>query len=137
MGVDITDGILLGVIKHSSEIPEDVDLDSIYDFMENIVKLNNLKNLNDDINGIAFNNDPYSSEDGFYYIGIFWRWGDRRALEIDELWTPLFIVRKDSDERLTEDKNRHLQQQIFENLNTHFPNLKLSDIKFYDARYWS
>ncbi len=149
MSVSVSDGILLGavvptsrVIKSSNKYVTHVEMLNILsggekpaqNFTEEdaIVHLNNIIKMNAEKDAIALasENDPYNKEKTFY-IGIFWEWSNRKAMKLDDKWTPLFLeVNGKSEEK------QILKQRIFEVASKVIKDLKESEIKMYEVRFF-
>jgi len=130
MGIYVTDGILLGIIKKPEDIPDKFHEDDILNYLDNIIKLSQESNAE----AICLANDE---ENGDYYIGIFWKWSERRAMGLDDKWLPLYVLSSESKSMLQQEKYISLRQKLLENLKSYIPNLVLEDIHFYECRYFS
>jgi hypothetical protein len=133
MGVYVTDGLLLGFVLPQSDFPTSINEDDIRQNIENIVTVNQ----DDDAKALCHVSNPYQSDGNMMYVGFFWEASQRRAMDLDDQWNPLYQERKDSEGTIQQEKYSILRRKLFENIQSYFPPLHESDIRLYEARYFS
>ena len=134
MGVYVRDGLLLGLVIAKYETiknlyEDEIKRDDVFQKIQNVIKLEN-----EDAISIFDPCDVYNESP--ICLGIFEKWSERRALELDELWKPLFIEHPRSSELLNSPKYSKLSKKLYETLQNYFPNLNPADIRIYQVRFW-
>ncbi|SRR6266404_8787508 len=148
MSISVSDGILLGAIVPKSRIikssnkyvssdemlnilsgskkpDENFTLEDAIDHINNIIKMNG-----ENATAICDVNDPFNKESD-YYVGIFWEWSNRSSMKLDDKWKPLFLeVGEIEAEKIT------LKQRVFDITSKVVKDLKESEIKMYEVRFF-
>lgn len=156
MSTYVSDGILLGLVIDKTRIKNasskytshkdaldiltggtqnnsnnEYSLTDAKQHLQNIIKLNNENAI-----AVCEINDPYNSSNAKYYIGIFWEWSNRQAMDLDDKWEPLYSELKNSDQAMKESKNELYRQRVIEIAEKIVNDVEEDEIKLYEVRFF-
>jgi len=89
MSVLVHDGILIGNV-YAQLLPSMADLDAVETQLTQEIAATSLSV--DTYHPVVCAMNPYDGK-SWYYVGYFQEWSTRRAMSLDDLWTPLYLSR--------------------------------------------
>ncbi|MBP9700669.1 hypothetical protein KBD71_05310 [Candidatus Woesebacteria bacterium] len=89
MSILVHDGILIGNV-YAQLLPSMADVDAVEKQLTEELAAASL--LADTYQPVVCAMNPYDGK-SWYYVGYFQEWSTRRAMSLDDLWTPLYMSR--------------------------------------------
>ena len=134
MGIYVHDGILLGVVTNSPPNLDNSDIEEILDKIQTIIDTHQFSSDIRNAKPIACLNIDGGSA---YYLGFFWHWSERGAMELDFLWKPLHKHNTKSGQNFKKADYQQARDLLFQILKPHLPDLSKNKIKFHEVRFFS